>query len=267
MLQLTRRLGPLTRWPEGNRNRPHVRASSSPHPRSQEHEQDTHDTQRQDRRQDSGFNCSAVLGHSLSQPRAEPSPVPLCLVLHWPAPLPYISAPRPHAEVQPAPSKIGRSQPGVNFKTLDIVLPYRGTHNLLCCGGPVENRRTSVKKCHRCADLQHLHSLWKATPDDTLPYLNGRAIGNVEPPFYLNIVSVNEGLTSSVGPDDVPLVSHFPPTPEGAGPRRGGLMSALSAALSGVLNWIKETILGTPAPVPVPVRANRQHGQRRPPRR
>lgn len=51
-------------------------------------------------------------------------------------------------------------------------------------------------------------------------------------------------------------------------------MSALSAALSllipaGILNWVKEILLGTPAPVPVPVpvRAQRPHGQRRPPRR
>jgi hypothetical protein len=51
-------------------------------------------------------------------------------------------------------------------------------------------------------------------------------------------------------------------------------MRAVSEALSslipaGVLNWVKETILGTPRPipVPVPVRANRPHAQRRRPRR
>lgn len=48
------------------------------------------------------------------------------------------------------------------------------------------------------------------------------------------------------------------------------LVDALSSLVPpGVLNWVKETILGTPrsVPVPVPVRANRQHGpRRRPPR-
>jgi hypothetical protein len=48
-------------------------------------------------------------------------------------------------------------------------------------------------------------------------------------------------------------------------------MRSLSAALSslipaGILNWVKETLLGPPAPVPVPVpvRSSRPHGQRRP---
>jgi hypothetical protein len=51
-------------------------------------------------------------------------------------------------------------------------------------------------------------------------------------------------------------------------------MRAVSAALSslipaGILNWVKEIILGAPRPVPipVPVRANRPHGQGRRARR
>jgi hypothetical protein len=48
-------------------------------------------------------------------------------------------------------------------------------------------------------------------------------------------------------------------------------MRALSESLAslipeGVLNWVKELVLGAPRPVPVPipVRTNRPHGQRRP---